>query len=288
MENVFRYLTGLRTYLNTLIETGEAEKLMKSEIDTKTYQSDRWWMLANRCVKSYEVLNDCFVESLNLMGGEISMELVKRDSNGQIKLYEQLFDIINEFRTVFNSFNETEGFSEDQLGSKFKKIKNPDDAGAMIEKEISNNYSLFLLADDLSLKINSVQIIINERFKFIDLKTYFSSARSVQILPVKKQRTPPATLEEIFINDLNKVSIIRSAISDLSITKDCSDRIITGFIDGCKKSHSLPDINTTDLMKVIYNEVGKAFENKSKPRYDKAPYQKSFNATKTYFGYGVK
>ena len=288
MENVFRYLTGLRTYLNTLIETGEAEKLMKSEIDTKTYQRDKWWTLAKRCVKSYEVLNDYYVESMNLMGNDISMELVKRDLNGQIKLYEQLFDSINEFRTVFNSFNETEGFSEYQLGSKFTKIKIPDDAGAMIKKEISYNYSLFLLADDLSLKINSVQTTINERFKFIDVKTYFSSACRVQILPVKKQRTPPATLEEIFMNDLNKISIIKSAISDLSITKDCSDRTITGFIDGCKQSYSLPNINTTDLMKVIYNELGKAFETKSKPRYDKAPYQKSFKATKIYFGSGVK
>jgi hypothetical protein len=92
------------------------------------------------------------------------------------------------------------------------------------------------------------------------------------------------TLIEIFPNDETKISIIKEAIKDLSITKDCSDRIITGFIDACKLAHALPEISNTILMNVIYFEIGKPVTKPPKPRTDQKAYFDSLKATKNYFG----
>jgi hypothetical protein len=92
------------------------------------------------------------------------------------------------------------------------------------------------------------------------------------------------TLSDIFQNDNTKISIIKTAISDLSITKDCSDRVISGFIDGCKYAHALPDFASLHLMKVIYNQIGKPIGENIKHHTDQPAYNKSWKATKKYFG----
>ncbi len=72
-------------------------------------------------------------------------------------------------------------------------------------------------------------------------------------------------------------------MKDLAIVNRSSEREITGFIDGCKDANALPEISATDLMKAIYHELGKEYNDNSKPRYDKATYTNSLRRTKEYF-----
>ncbi|WP_152269639.1 hypothetical protein [Agriterribacter humi] len=92
------------------------------------------------------------------------------------------------------------------------------------------------------------------------------------------------TLKDIFSNTESKISVIKEAIKDLNITKDLSERAITGFINGCKEADALPQINDTDLLRIVFNEIGKTYGKTNKPRYDKDTYSRFLKDTKRYFG----
>jgi hypothetical protein len=94
----------------------------------------------------------------------------------------------------------------------------------------------------------------------------------------------PQKLSDIFPNDKSKVDIIKEALKDLSITKDCSDRVISGFVDGCKFAHALPEIPSIKLMRVIFNEIKKPYNKNLKHHTDQPNYSKSWKETKKYFG----
>lgn len=93
----------------------------------------------------------------------------------------------------------------------------------------------------------------------------------------------PTCLKDIFPNEESKINIILEAIRDLNISKLLGEREITGFIDGCKMANALPNINTTDLLKVIYFEIGKKIQINTKPRYDRKNYDSFKNSTQKYF-----
>lgn len=170
MEHLFNYISYLQKYFNLLVETEEAGELMKQEIDTDTTQRDRCLRLRKQCIQVYDNLFQTFNNDLIDLGNEVTVEISKRDLAGQDFLYSQLFDIINSFVRKFNSINKEQGFSDELIGTKFAKV-NVERADGTREKEsIKYDFSIAMLADDLSDKFNQLQTVINERFKFLKLK----------------------------------------------------------------------------------------------------------------------
>lgn len=122
--------------------------------------------------------------------------------------------------------------------------------------------------------LNSVINIVYERFYIFLL----------QQDKTKVKTNKPTCLNDLYGQETTKIRTIREALKDLHITKNNSERQITGFIDGCKKANALPQLNSTDLMKIIYSEINKEYRAGTKPRYDKETYITSFKSTKDYFG----
>jgi len=94
----------------------------------------------------------------------------------------------------------------------------------------------------------------------------------------------PKSLADIFPKDPTKILIVKEAIKDVSITKGCSERTITGFIEICKVAEALPDMPTNKLMIVIYNEIGKSYKTPPKSRPDQPAYFRAVKRTKKHFG----
>ncbi len=94
----------------------------------------------------------------------------------------------------------------------------------------------------------------------------------------------PQSLIDVFPQMESKVIIVKEAIKDLNITSQLSERQLTGFVIGCKEAGALPQINDTDLLRVIFNEIEKPYKASNKPRYDQKPYKRFYDNTKKYFG----
>jgi hypothetical protein len=109
-----------------------------------------------------------------------------------------------------------------------------------------------------------------------------SSKITTQIKTERLKQSNQKSLSSL-LEDAKIYSKIKKAISNLGITKDSSERVITGFIDGVKNIQNFPQISTTDIFKAIYIELVKPLDKNSKPRYDKKTYQKSYAKTKKYF-----
>jgi len=165
MENLFNYITYLTKYFNLLIETEEARKLMNQEVGN--YQRNRWLGLINECGKVYDNLFLTFDKYLIELCNEVTIEIFRRDTKGQKLLYAQLLDIMNEFANKFNKRYIEDSFSEELTGVKFAKVNVERADGTREEKSIKCDFSIAMLADDLSDKFNQLQTVISERFKFL-------------------------------------------------------------------------------------------------------------------------
>jgi hypothetical protein len=108
--------------------------------------------------------------------------------------------------------------------------------------------------------------------------------KSKAVPEAKQSKNEIETLTDIFSEDRAKILAITEAIKELSITKHCSDRTISGFVDGCKSANALPGIASTHLMKVIYKEISKPIGENIRHHTDQPAYNKSWKATKKYFG----
>jgi hypothetical protein len=167
MEYLFNYIANLEKYFNLLLETEEAAELMKQEIETETFQRDRYFLLCKECVNIYSKLYQTFDHDLIELANSVTVEIFKRDSQKQDLLYAQLFDIINQFGRKFNNTNKERGFSEESIGTKFKTILIETPEGDSEPRKIEYNFSIAMLADDLGIKFNLIQTVINERFKIL-------------------------------------------------------------------------------------------------------------------------
>jgi len=167
MENLFNYITGLIKYYDLLLETEEAAVLMKQEIKTKTYQRDRCWRLREVCINVHDCLFKTFDKDLSTLGGELSIELLKRDAKGQDLLYAQIFNRINQLLDKVVRKNKMGGFSTESIGKKFSKINGETEDGTCQEWDIQFDFSIAFLADDLSNKFKQLQSEINEQFEFL-------------------------------------------------------------------------------------------------------------------------
>lgn len=157
------------------------------------------------------------------------------------------------------------------------EVKNIRSVNKLLYKpKTESNLSKFKYTDLGFLLFNAIANIAYFRFSL------FLKEKQQSFVP-KKTETKFQTLKDIFPKDEMKVKVILDAIKDLSITKDCGERIITGFIEGCKGATALPPSSMKDLFFIIYNEIGKKINTTSKPRYDKTPYTVSLNKTKKYF-----
>jgi len=170
MENLFNYIAFLQKYFNLLVETEDAGQLMKQEIKTNTFQRDRCFRLRKECVKVYDTLFKTFEKDLIELGNEVAVEILRRDNIGQELLYAQLLDLLNEFAKKFNKRYEEQGFSEEVIGKKSARINIEKTDGKVKEQDIEFDFSIMMLADDLSDKFNQLQDLISERFKFLKSK----------------------------------------------------------------------------------------------------------------------
>lgn len=170
MENLFNYITGFEMYFLLLEDTEEAAELMKQEIQTETYQRDRCVSLRNECIDSYTHLFLHFNQDLNRLRNELAIEISKRDTKGQELLYAQIFNRMYEFKEKIIAKHKMKNFSDEPIGKKTKKLKAEKSDGGIEEKDMEYNFSLAMLARDLLVKFNEFRIVIENQFKFLDLK----------------------------------------------------------------------------------------------------------------------
>ena len=139
---------------------------------------------------------------------------------------------------------------------------------------------------------NSINNIVYKRFlTFLENEQYSinkiqnsSTGFPSRLFDNGNKKVKPVYLKDIFPTNENRVSEIQEAISKLGINKFSTERQITGFIDGCKDRYIFQkDANCSDLIVVIYKEIGKDLSKKPKPRYEGKNYTSYKEKTINYF-----
>lgn len=167
MENVYRFISDLGNYLNLIRRTGEAEIEMKNEPKSKTVMRDHYLKLFGECVNMYKHINQTFDEELIELSHSITTEINKRDLNGKVSLYNQLFDTINPILIWLDKMNSEGGFSLYGLHElRWVELEDTQDGG---KREVEKSFPVTLqtFAENLNLNLTRIQILINERFKFL-------------------------------------------------------------------------------------------------------------------------
>lgn len=164
MEAVYKFIGSLGSYLNLIRRTAEAESQVLVEPGNKTIMLDAYDKLFRECRNTYRFINQTFDEQVLEIHHCIQVEINKRISQDQIILRDQLFDLINPYIKWLQKMDESGGFSDSSVfGQPWSVL---DDDGNIIESTLP--LSIHFFAEDLSANINSMQLIIKDKFKFLD------------------------------------------------------------------------------------------------------------------------
>jgi len=92
------------------------------------------------------------------------------------------------------------------------------------------------------------------------------------------------SLLSIFDNNQVKFEIVKEAMNKLNITKACSERQITAFVDVSKMAGTLPGLKNLELISTIYDFIGKNIPKNLKSRTDGNDYKLMHKLAKKYYG----
>ena len=177
MDKVFRFVTDLGNFLNLLEKTSIAETAMKSEPKYKSVKNMIHWELSKECVNDFYKLLKTFDKEVNELSNSITIELNKRDFDGQVKLYEQLFNFINPFVSALEDKYNKGCFTTYLLAEKSITVLEENSEGKIIEVKKFQEYTLYSLAHELGKWLDEIRVLINKSFKFLNIGDHFKIKR---------------------------------------------------------------------------------------------------------------
>src|SRR5689334_22973483 len=139
MDYIFQFIQKLGEYLSSVLRLDKSIEIIIGEPNGEALEISNYISCVSDCLRLWEETDTYDILNIDKFGYELSLELNKRDTAGQIELYKILRSAVRVQLITFNSKLKTEGF---------------------LKYTITDKITTKELADDVRRKLNGLQQLV--------------------------------------------------------------------------------------------------------------------------------